>query len=568
MHHARASRVPAFLAIVVHLVLACSTSGPPTRIGSPAASDTSAAIDAQDLLAHTVELSSDRYEGRAPGSRGEELTVEYLTKHFRELGLAPGNPDGTYVQRVPLVGFRGQPSFTLELPFGEKTLAFPDQFVALTRRPVDEVNVDAPLVFAGYGVVAPEFGWDDFEDVDVRGKTLVMLVNDPPVPDPSDPAKLDAKVFGGRAMTYYGRWTYKYEIAAQKGAAACILVHETGPAGYPYQVVSGSWGRENFDVASSDGASRVQVEGWITEEVARELFDACGLPFDEAKRKALRRDFRPIPLEGAKARLRVERTAREVVSHNVVARIPGSDPKRKDELVVYTAHWDHLGRDESREGDQIFNGAVDNATGIAGMLEIAEAFTRLDEPPARSVLFLAVTAEEKGLLGAKYYASHPLYPLAKTLAVINMDGLNTWGKTRDVASIGLGNSTLHDVLIAAAREQGRVVVGDSEPEKGYFYRSDHFEFAKRGVPGLHFGNSLDFVDRPAGYGEQKSAEYTERDYHKPSDEVMPDWDLSGAVEDLRLFFDVGLRVCATDEWPRWTKGAEFEAVREASLGTR
>ncbi|HLU24918.1 MAG TPA: M28 family metallopeptidase, partial [Longimicrobiales bacterium] len=420
------------------------------------------------------------------------------------------------------------------------------------------------IVFVGYGVVAPEYGWDDYKDVDVRGKTILMLVNDPAVPDPADPSRLDPNVFRGDAMTYYGRWTYKYEIASEKGAAAAIVIHETGPAGYPWEVVAGSWGGENFTIAGSTGPDRVQVEAWITEAKARELLAAAGQDFDALKQAAVQRDFRPVTLN-ATADFRVRTTTREVQSRNVIAKLEGSDPARRDEYVIYTAHWDHLGKDETREGDQIFNGALDNATGTAGLIEIAEAFTQLPEPPARSVLFLAVTAEEQGLLGAKHYAENPLYPLERTLANINMDGLNQWGRTRDVVVIGYGNSTLDDILAQEAESQGRVLAPDAEPEKGFYYRSDHFEFAKKGVPALFTDGGVQYIGKPEGWAQAKSDEYTMNDYHKPSDEVKPDWDLSGAVEDLQLLFRVGYRVAQGTTWPEWFPGTEFRPVREAML---
>jgi Zn-dependent M28 family amino/carboxypeptidase len=556
-----------FALVGAAVVCACSGAGsshPASREES--AERAAASIKASDLLRHIAELSSDRYEGRGPGTPGEELSVAYITEQFKSLGLAPGNPDGTYVQNVPLVGFRAKPTASFTTAKGVTELAFPADYVAITRRNVEHVAVDAPLVFVGYGVVAPEFKWDDFKGVDVKGKAIVMLVNDPPVASMDDPSKLDDHVFGGRAMTYYGRWTYKYEIAAQKGAAAAILIHETGPAGYPYEVVSGSWSRENFDIVTPDGnAGRAAVESWINEKVARDLFAASGADFDTLKKAANSRSFEPVELAGSQVHFALDNTLRTIQSRNVVARLVGGDERVNAEHIVYSAHWDHLGRDESLPGDQIYNGAEDNASGIAGLLELAQAFKTLEPKPARSILFLAVTAEEKGLLGSKYYAANPLYPLNKTLADINIDGLNLWGKARDIASIGLGNSTLHDVLAKEAAVQGRVVVGDSEPEKGAFYRSDHFEFAKRGVPALHFAGSTDYIDRPAGWGKLKSDEYTAHRYHKPADEIQPDWNLAGAVDDLRLFFKLGLDLSAATEWPRWADGAEFKAVRDASL---
>jgi Zn-dependent M28 family amino/carboxypeptidase len=524
-------------------------------------------ITADDLLHHIEVLSSDEFEGRAPGTRGDELTVEYLTKEFIRLGLRPGNPDGTYVQRVPLVGLTAKPSASFAVRGRRLDLTFPQDYVAVTRRVDPEVAVrNSEMVFVGYGVVAPEYDWDDFKGVDVTGKTIVMLINDPPVPDPDDPSRLDENVFRGRAMTYYGRWTYKYEIASEKGAAAAIIIHETGPAGYPYEVVSGSWGRENFDIRAADGnVGRVPVESWIHLDRATELFDGAGHDFAKLKEAAARRDFEPVAL-GARASFTVRNTIREIESHNVIGRLEGSDPTLKDEHVVYTAHWDHLGKDESLEGDQIYSGAIDNASGTAALLELAKAFGRLYTPPRRSILFLAVTAEEYGLLGAKYYASNPLYPLERSLANINIDGLNQWGRTRDIVIVGYGNTTLDDVLAEAAAEQGRVTVPDPEPEKGYFYRSDHFEFAKRGVPALYTDSGVEYIGKPAGYGQEKREQYTREDYHKPSDQVKPDWDLSGAVEDVRLLFKVGYGVAEGDTWPEWRPGTEFRAIREAMLG--
>ena len=452
-------------------------------------------IKTDELLQHIRVLSADEFEGRAPGTRGEELTVNYLTEQFRKIGLQPGNPDGTYVQNVPLVGFTTLPALTVSAAGEAKTYTPLTDYVAVSRHFEPEVRVDnSDIVFVGYGVVAPEYGWDDYKDVDVRGKTILMLINDPAVPSTSDPSKLDPNIFKGDAMTYYGRWTYKYEIASEKGAAAAIIIHETGPAGYPFEVVSGSWGRENFDIRNAAGpGNRVKVESWITLDRARELMQASGQNFDELKR------------------------------------------------------------------------AADNASGTAALLEIAEAFTQLRTKPSRSILFLAVTAEEKGLLGAKYYAENPLYPLNKTLANINVDGVNQWGRTSDLVIVGHGNSTLDDLTTEAAQRQGRTIMPDPEPEKGFFYRSDHFEFAKQGVPALYMDAGTNYIGKPAGYGDQKRDEYTTRDYHKPSDEVKPDWDLTGAVDDTQLMFMLGYRVAESEVWPEWKPGTEFKAKREASL---
>jgi len=522
-------------------------------------------MSAPDLLGHIKVLASDEYEGRGPGTPGEERTVDYLTNEFRKLGLKPGNPDGTFVQEVPLVGFLAN-SVTGSFRAGTQTIELnhPTDWVAVSRRLAQEVKIEnSDVVFVGYGVVAPEFGWDDYKDVDVRGKTIVMLVNDPAIPDPNHPDQLDPSLFKGKAMTYYGRWTYKYEIASEKGAAAALLIHETGPAGYPYSVVVGSWGRENFDIRhKGEDARRVAIEAWIGLEPARRLFAASGQDLDALKKAALSKQFRPVPLN-AKARFAVRNTLREVKSRNVIARLEGADPERKHESIVFTAHWDHLGRDDALPGDKIFNGAADNASGVAAVLELAQAYARLQPPPKRSILFLAVTAEEQGLLGAKYYAEHPLYPLADTVADINMDVINLWGKTRDITSVGLGQSTLDELLIDAAREQGRTVIPDAEPEKGLYYRSDHFEFAKQGVPALNVKGGIDYIGKPEGYGRRKRDEYIQNDYHKVSDEIKLDWDLSGAVDDLKLIWTVGLRLAQGGPFPEWKPGSEFRERREA-----
>ncbi|HXG92339.1 MAG TPA: M28 family metallopeptidase [Blastocatellia bacterium] len=529
-------------------------------------------ITADGVMSHIKVLASDEFEGRAPGTRGEELSINYIANQYKKIGLQPGNTDGTYFQKVPLVGITTKNKDTeMEVRAKGKELKFKfaDDFVARTTRVVDEAKFDADMVFVGYGVVAPEYNWDDYKGQDVSGKVLIMLVNDPAVPDPRNPSRLDPKMFKGRAMTYYGRWTYKFEIAAQKGAAGVLVVHEwddakkEGPAGYPWSVPRGSFTVENFDLETKE--PRVNIEGWIRDTKTRELFNAVGLNFDQLKKAAARRDFKPVDLN-ARAKLTIKNQIRRIESHNVVGKLEGSDPKLKDEYVIYTAHWDHFGIGEpDASGDKIYNGALDNASGTSGMIEIARAFAALPKPPRRSILFVSVTAEEKGLLGSKYYAENPIYPLEKTVAEINIDGINQWGRTRDITVIGLGNSTLDDVLRQAAAEQKRHLAPDPEPEKGFFYRSDHFNFAKQGVPALDPESGVEFIGKPAGYGKQKRDEYTANDYHKPSDEIKPDWDLSGAVEDLRLLFTVGYRVANADKIPEWKPGTEFKAKREAML---
>lgn len=537
-----------------------------SALRSPDPEAARATIDAASFMEHVRKLSSDEFEGRLPGSRGEDLTVEYLIAQFQALGLKPGNPDGTYVQQVPLAGVKSMAEVSWTA--GGKPIAMKrlDDYVAISRRLTPKVEVNhSDVVFVGYGVVAPEYGWDDYKDVDVKGKTIVMLINDPPVPDPADPSKLDQTMFRGRAMTYYGRWTYKYEIATAKGAAAAVVVHETEPAGYPWDVVRSSWGGENFDLQTPDNnTGRVAVESWITLDKAREIFRFAGQDFDALKKAAVSKDFRPVSLN-ARAGFAITNAIRRVQSRNVIARLEGSDPKHREEYVIYTAHWDHLGKDESLDGDQIFNGAFDNASGTAGVLEIAKAFTKLDPPPKRSIVFMAVTAEEQGLLGAKYYAANPLYPLAKTLANINVDGLIPWGAAKDVEVVGYGNSTLDDVAEAVAKSRGRVIIPDTSPEKGYFYRADHFEFAKQGVPAFYTHHGVEITGKPEGYGKRKRDAFTANDYHKPSDEVREDWDPAGAVEDARFLFEVGFVVAEVDQWPEWKPGAEFRARREEML---
>ncbi|MEJ8758605.1 M28 family metallopeptidase [Pontibacter sp. H259] len=540
-------------------------------VTTPAADTTSISpalqtINTTDILNHTKVLASDAFEGRGPGTAGEDSTVNYLTRQFKKYGLQPGNPDGTFVQEVPMFGFTAQP--TASFTAGGKTinLNFPSDYVAVSRRFVPTINVNnSDMVFVGYGIVAPEYGWDDYKGLDVKGKTIVMLINDPPVPSRTDATKLDSTIFGGKAMTYYGRWTYKYEIAAEKGAAAAIIIHETDPAGYPYEVVSGSWSRENFDVSNPNkNMDKAAVEAWITNEKAKQLFTASGKNFDQLKAAAAKKDFRPVTL-GAKANFAIKNTLREVKSKNVVARLEGADASLKDEFIVYTAHWDHLGKDPKLKGDQIYNGALDNATGTAGLLELAEAYSKLKQKPKRSILFLAVTAEEKGLLGSKYYATNPLYPLNKTLANINMDVLNAYGPTEDVIVIGHGNSDLEDILAEEAKTQNRYIYPETNPEKGSYYRSDHFEFAKQGVPALYAKSGVKAKNQPADFVQKWQDKYTAEDYHKLTDEVSTDWNLNGAVEDLQLFFRVGYRVANTSKFPEWKEGSEFKARRDKML---
>jgi Zn-dependent M28 family amino/carboxypeptidase len=524
-----------------------------------------AAPSASSILARTKILASDEFEGRAPGTAGEEKTVQYLVSEFKKLGLHPGNPDGTYLQNARLVGITSQAR--LNFTVGAQPLAMEsiNDFIAYSTRVTPRVTgADSDVVFVGYGIVAPEFSWDDYKGLDVRGKTVIMLINDPPILDPAT-QQLDPKVFGGKGMTYYGRWTYKYEIASQKGAAACLIVHETGPAAYPFAVVISSWSRENFEIRAPDGnAGNVALQGWLKLEAAQRLVSAAGHDFDALKKSAGTRAFKPVPL-GAKASFTVNNTLREVDSRNVIALLPGSDPK--GEYLIYNAHWDHLGRDPKLNGDQIFNGAADNAAGVAVLLELAQEMKALPatQRPKRNVLFLAVTAEEKGLLGSRYYALNPLYPLTQTVAVINMDGANQFGRTTDLEVIGFGASTIDDLGAAIARSQGRELKPDSHPERGLFYRSDHFEFAKVGVPAYYPKPGRLFIGKPADYGDKIVNEYVARDYHQVSDEVKPEWTFEGAAQDTEFLLQVGLRIANDPKWPEWRSGNEFKPRRDTML---
>jgi Zn-dependent M28 family amino/carboxypeptidase len=525
-------------------------------------------ISAQEMSEMIKTLASDEYEGRAPASKGEDLSIRYIVDQFKKLGLKPGNTDGTYFQKVPMVGIDVADTgarLTFDGNGKKEALSYGDDYMAFTEREAQNVSVNAPIIFAGYGVVAPEYKWNDFKDVDVKGKVILVLINDPPIPDPNDPTKLDPKMFGGKAMTYYGRWTYKYEEAARKGAAGCIIIHETEPAAYPWEVVKGSWSGEQFTLVSKNkGMSNIAIQSWITHDRAVQLFKMAGKDFDTMKKAALSRDFKPVDL-GVKAELVLKIKTRVIDSHNVVAKLEGSDPAGKNEYVLYTAHWDHLGMRVTPKGKDIYHGAVDNASGVAGLIEIAKAFTQLPQPPRRTVVFVSVTGEEKGLLGSLYYALHPIYPLAKTAAVINMDGLNVLGKTKDSIIIGYGQSNLDDLVKKYAAEQGRVVKPDAKPEHGSYYRSDHFSFAKVGVPALDSKSGVDFVGRAEGWGLEQEKAYNVNQYHKPADAFNPKWDLGGAVQDMQLLFEVGNDVSNSSAWPEWSAKSEFRAKRVAMM---
>ena len=520
------------------------------------------AMSADRMLADVRILASDAFEGRGPGSKGEDLAVAHLVQGFERAGLKPGMPDGSWTQPVPIVGVKSSFSASWTSGGSRRDLMFPQDIVAWSAKTNAVTTVpESDMVFVGHGVAAPEYEWDDYKGLDVRGKTVVILVGDPPVQDPRRPGELDPRMFGGRAMTYYGRWTYKYEEAARRGAAAALLVHETGAAAYPWFVVVNSWGRERFEL-EADTDPKVVLAGWLSLGTATELLKANGLSYEQALAEASRRDFKPRVL-AQRFSAQSQQSVRRVLSRNVVARLPGS--RRPAETVVYSAHWDHLGRDAKTEGDGIYNGAADNAVGVAGLLELARAFGSNGKAPARSVIFLAPTAEEQGLLGARHYARNPPWPAQGIVANINIDGMNTWGRTRDVRQIGQGHSSLDEALLRAVRAQGRALLPDPNPERGMFYRSDHFEFLRAGVPALYMKAGDDYVDHPPGYGQQRVNEYIDRDYHNPSDDVKPGWDLRGAAEDLGILHAVGWRLADGSAWPTWSRTSEF---RDAGMRRR
>ena len=498
-------------------------------------------------------LASDEFGGREPASEGEKKTIEHLKSEFIALGLEPGNND-SFFQPAALVSITADESMVLNVEGRE--LTYGQDFMAWTKRVEEKSSLkQSELVFVGYGIVAPEYDWNDYAGLDVQGKTVVILVNDPGF------ATQDDSLFKGNTMTFYGRWTYKYEEAARQGAAGAIIVHETEAAGYPWEVVSGGWSGPNFDLyAENKNMHRTQVEAWMTTSVAESLFETAGKDYSELKAKASTRETKPVAL-GLKANLEFTNKISKSDSHNVVAKITGSS--RPEETVFYTAHWDHMGT-RSGEGDQIFNGAVDNATGAAALIELAAAYKSLPAAPERTIVFLAVTAEESGLLGSKYYAENPIFDLATTVAAINIDAGNVHGRTRDITVVGFGASELDNYLRKAAEKQDRVLVAEPTPEKGYYYRSDHFNFAKKGVPALYAEGGVDYIDRPEGWGLERHAEYTANDYHKASDEYDPEWDLSGMLEDMALYFEVGLEIANSEAYPEWSEGSEFRAIRERS----
>jgi Zn-dependent M28 family amino/carboxypeptidase len=558
----------ALVSFAVVLAFAISLSPCASLAQYPAHPATRAAICAADLSARDKAISDDSFQGRGPGTAAGEAAADWIANEMERIGLRPGN-HGSFFQPVPAVTITldaARSVFTVDTPRGALTPKFPDDTVYWTQQYAsDTVKVAAsPLIFVGYGVVAPEYRWNDYAGVDVKGKTVVILVNDPGNEDPHP----DPNFFKGKAMTYYGRWTYKFEEAAHHGAAAAIIVHETGPAAYGWQVVRNSnSGRRSWLEAADKNSSTVPIEGWITLDTARDLFKRSGLDYDRLKAAANRRGFRAVPMTGETLSVEAHSTITYMTTRNVIGVVRGS--KHPDDYVLYTAHWDHLGVKPDVAGpDKIYNGAVDNGLGVSGILEIAEAFTHSKSRPQRSIAFICWTMEEQGLLGSQYFAEHPLWPLNHIVGGINLDANLPEGRARDLVIVGRGSSQLEDLLAKVLEKQHRVLTADPEPEKGHFYRSDHFSLAKVGVPMLAPAGGHDLIEGGTAAGQAVSDDYRNRRYHQPSDEWNPKWDLSGPIEDLQAYFDFGRDLANSDAWPDWYTDDEFRATRDKSMSQR
>jgi Zn-dependent M28 family amino/carboxypeptidase len=555
----RLAMVLSALVLVAGAITGCATSEGPKDMALEAALDT---IQAEELSADIQTLSSDEFEGRGPASAGETKTIEFIQAEFQKLGLQPGNGE-SFFQEVPLVSIAADPDTKLIVKggTGASEFAYGPEVMAWTKRVAEKTRIaDSEMVFVGYGIVAPEYEWNDYDGIDVTGKTVVILVNDPGF------ATQDENLFNGNTMTYYGRWTYKYEEAARQGAAAALIVHETGPAGYGWDVVDSSWSGPQIALSSADlNGDRSEIEGWLTLDSAEALFDGAGLDYQALKAAAAQPGFTAVELSDFRASVSIENSVRTSISQNVIASIPGTE--RPDETIIYTAHWDHLGVNPEVQGDNIYNGAADNATGTAALMALARLHSQ-QSPPARTLIFLAVTAEESGLLGSQWYAEHPLYPLAKTVANINMDNLNTFGRMRDVVVVGASSSELENYLEQAVSAQDRIIKAEPNPERGYYYRSDHFNFAKVGVPALYAESGEDHVEFGIEYGAAQAQDYTDNRYHAPSDEYDPDWDLSGAAEDIMMYFDIANRLARESTFPEWFEGNEFKGIRDESAAVR
>jgi Zn-dependent M28 family amino/carboxypeptidase len=550
------------LVITVFLssLLAAPQAPPPVRPAwvSPAERAAAETITPELIRAHVRYLSHDLLEGRGPATRGDRLAQTYIATQMEALGLEPGAPGSGWFQPFDVVGVTSRCPETIAFSRGAERaeLRFKEEYVAFSGVQSPEAQVaGAEVVFVGYGILAPEFEWDDFKGADLKGKVLLIMNNDP---------EDDPSLFAGRTRLYYGRWDYKYEMAARLGAAGAIIIHTTPSAGYPWQVVQTSWTGEQFALPA-EGGPEVPVKAWATEEASRRIARLGGHDLDALRAAAQKREFRPVPL-GVTLSVTLANDVRRKQTANVIGRLPGRDPALAKEAVIYTAHHDHLGIKEGAGADVICNGAQDNATGVATLLAAARAMTALPQRPRRNVLFAAVAAEEAGLLGSKYLAAHPPLPPGRLAANINVDNpLNVWGRTKDVVAIGLGKSDLDLAVQALAAMQGRVVVPDPHPDRGHFYRSDQFSLAKIGVPAAYLSSGTDVIGRPPGWGAAKREEYTAKDYHQPSDELRADWDFTGSAEDARLVFHLGVRLANAPRMPAWRPGDEFEAARKKAL---
>ena len=508
-------------------------------------------ISGERIRAHTRFLSSDLLEGRGVGERGGHLATEYIATQFELIGAKPAGDNGTYFQKVPLVGSLTQPGATLAAVGPNRTVSFEwlNGFVGTTKQQKPTADFDAEAVFVGHGITAPEFNWDDYKGADLRGKVFVMFTNEPPSTDP--------KFFGGRALTYYGRWTYKYEEALRKGAVAAVIIHTTPTAGYGWDVVRSSWGREDPQVKLAPGEDALAFAGWVTKDAGNEMLSLTGHTVDELLKLADSRDFKPMPL-GIHIRGHIPSRIRDIETRNVVAIVPGSDPQLKDQAVVFTAHWDHLGIGDAVNGDRIYNGAVDNATGCAMLIEIARAWASLPHKPRRSAIFASVTAEEGGLRGSEYYATHPFFPPSKTALDLNFDAFEPYGRTKDISVTGAERTTVWPLVQQDAQRFNYEIKPDAHPEQGSYFRSDHFSFAHVGVPAFSINQGSTFFGKPADFGEKAFQEFNTKHYHQPSDEFHEDWDFSGLEHIARFGFTLGMDVANQEKLPDWQPGDQFQ----------
>jgi len=515
-------------------------------------------INADDLKKWISVLASDEFQGRAPATQGEEKTIKYLEEQFKQLGVKPGNGD-SYFQDVPLIEITSDQAMKLKFTNGKDNLVlnFSDDFIGGTPQPVKKIDIsNADLVFVGFGINAPEFSWNDYDGIDVKGKIVMAFIN--------DPGYYDSTLFNGKNMTYYGRWIYKYEEAARQGAAGVILIHETKAASYPWAVVQNSWSGTRFFLADNIVTkSGLKLQSWVTNEAAHKIFKIAGVDYDQLLKSSSSRGFKSIALR-INSSIDFTNKIKNVVSNNVVAIIPGTD--LANEYVIYTAHWDHFGINPKFKGDSILNGALDNATGTAGLIQIAEAFNKMQEKPRRSIVLMAVTCEEQGLLGSQYYAENPIYPLNKTVAVINMDVLNIFGKTKDMTIAGFGYSELDDYAVDVLKSHNRYAAPAANPQSGGYYRSDHFSFSKVGVPSINMSSGIDNIEHGKQWALETIGKWGSENYHKPSDNYEPDiWKFDGMVEDVKVYFEMGYKLSTTSKFPNWREGIAYKAKRDEMM---